>query len=60
MSNQEIIDAIDAEIAKTVAETGKMKLGSTRSAFEVLNRMAYVNGLRFARDLIEKAKEVTE
>ena len=60
MTNQEIIDAIEAEIKKTFAETVKMKLGSTRSAFEVLNRMAYVNGLRFAKELIEKRIEVTE
>lgn len=58
MSIQEIIDAIEAEEKKTFAETAKIKLGATRSAYEVLQHIAYVNGLRFAKDLIEKAKEV--
>lgn len=60
MTNKEIIDAIEAEIAKTFAETGKIKLGSLRSANEVLMQLAYVNGLRFAKELIEKRIEVTK
>ena len=60
MTNKEVIDAIEAEIAKTFAETGKLKLGTIRSANEVLNHIAYVNGLRFAKELIEKRIEVTE
>ena len=60
MSDQEIIDTIEAEVAKTFAETAKINLGSTRSAYEVIKHIAYVNGLRFAKELIEKRIEVTE
>lgn len=60
MTNKEIIDAIDAEEKKTFNQIGKIKLGSLRSANEVLMQLAYVNGLRFAKELIEKRIEVTE
>ena len=58
MTIQEIIDAIEAEEKKTFAETAKIELGSPRSATEFVKHIAYVNGLRFAKELIEKAKEV--
>ena len=45
MSNQEIIDAIDAEIEAMTA------------AGAILCRDAYINGLRFARALIVKRME---
>ena len=45
MSDQEMIDAIDAEIAETTA------------AGAILCRDAYINGLRFARALIVKRME---
>ena len=48
MSDQQIIDAIDAEIEVMTA------------AGAILCRDAYVNGLRFAKELIEKRIEVTE
>lgn len=57
---QEIIDVIEAEEKKIFAETAKIKLGSPRSVTEVVKHIAYVNGLRFAMELVEKAKEVTE
>ena len=60
MSDQEIIDTIEAEIKKTFAETAEINLGSTRSAYEVIKHIAYVNGLRFAKELIEKRIEVTK
>ena len=60
MSDQKIIDAIEAEEKKTLSQIGKIKLGSLRSANEVLMQLAYVNGLRFAKELIEKRIEVTE
>ena len=60
MTNKEIIDAIEAEVKKTLSQIGKIKLGSLRSANEVLMQIAYVNGLRFAKELIEKRIEVTE
>ena len=59
MTNQEITDAIEAEEKKTLSQIGKIKLGSLRSANEVLMQIAYVNGLRFAKELIEKRIEVT-
>ena len=60
MTNKEIIDAIEAEEKKTFDQIGKIKLGSLRSANEVLMQTAYANGLRFAKELIEKRIEVTK
>lgn len=60
MNDQQIIDAIEAEEKKTFDQIGKIKLGSLRSANEVLMQLAYVNGLRFAKELIEKRIEVTQ
>ena len=60
MNDKQIIDAIEAEEKKTFNQIGKIKLGSLRSANEVLMQLAYVNGLRFAKELIEKRIEVTE
>ena len=60
MNDQQIIDAIEAEEKKTFNQIGKIKLGSLRSANEVLMQLAYANGLRFAKELIEKRIEVTE
>ena len=45
MSDQEMLDAIDAEVAAMTA------------AGEILCRDAYINGLRFARMLIVKRME---
>ena len=47
MSDQEIIDAINSEIEAMTA------------AGAILCRDAYVNGLRFARDLIAKRTEAS-
>ena len=57
MTDQEIINAIDAEIAE--AEANKQKLRPGRSEYLELLRgyIAYVNGLRFARALIVKRTE---
>lgn len=60
MSDQEIIDAIDAEIEATQKLSSKVRLTSTGAAETILGHMAYVNGLRFAKELIEKRIEVTE
>ena len=51
MSDQEIIDAIDKEIAETEVAS---KAGSEEFYFECIARIA---GLRFARDLIVKRME---
>jgi hypothetical protein len=60
MTNQQIIDAIEAEIKAAFSKIANMKIGTVNSAVESLNHIAYVNGLRFARELIEKRDEVTE
>ena len=52
MTDQEIIDAIDAEIARVEKPDGKKTDQETR-----LIRISYVNGLRFARALIVKRME---
>ena len=52
MSDQEIIDAIDAEIARTEKPDGMETDRETR-----LTRLAYLYGLRFARALIVKRME---
>jgi hypothetical protein len=52
MTDQEILDRIDAEIARVWG------LGWTKGTKrENLARAAYIDGLRFARALIEKRKE---
>lgn len=58
MTIQEILDAIEAEIKETQVKQSAVKLGTKEAAYTVLCIIAYVNGLRFAKDLIEKANEV--
>ena len=60
MTNKEIIDASDAEIARDQAEASQIKLGNPIASATILSHIAYVNGLRFAKELIEKRIEVTE
>jgi len=60
MTNQEIIDAIEAEIEATQKLSSKVRLTSTGASETILGHMAYVNGLRFAKELIDKRIEVTE
>lgn len=60
MSDQQVIDAIEAEVNATFSKIANMKIGSVDSAVKVLNHIAYINGLRFAKELIEKRAEVTE
>lgn len=57
MSDQEIIDAIDAEIEATFQLSRKVRLNSTGAAETILGHIAYVNGVNFARDLIVKRME---
>ena len=52
MTDQEILDRIDAEIARVHAIDGKNDSKETQLA-----RVAYTHGLRFARALIAKRKE---
>lgn len=60
VTNQKIIDAIEAKVKATFSKIANMKIGTVESAVEVLNHLAYVSGLRFAKELIEKRIEVTE
>ena len=57
MSDQEILNRIDAEIAEMEAASRSIKLGSKGAATTVLCHTAYSSGLRFARALIEKRTE---
>ena len=57
MSDQEIIDAIEAEIKTTQELSKKVRLTSTGAAATILGHIAYITGLRFAKDLIEKRAE---
>jgi hypothetical protein len=59
MSDQQIIDAIEAEIKATQELSKKLRLTDT-GAPETFLHLAYVNGLRFAKNLIDKRAEVTE
>lgn len=59
MTNKEIIDAIEAEIKKDQTEAAKVKLGNPIASATVLSHMAYVNGLRFAIDLLTKRNEAS-
>ena len=52
MSDQEIINAIDAEIARVKKPDGKKIDRETR-----LIRLSYVNGLNFVRAMIVKRME---
>ena len=57
MSDQEIIDAIDAEIALTRNLSRRVKLDTPGAAETLVANICYVNGLRFARALIVKRME---
>jgi len=57
MSDQEIIDAIDAEIEGTEVSSRNIKLNSRGASETICGNIAYVNGLRFARALIVKRME---
>jgi len=52
MTDQEILNRIDAEIARVNSLDWHKETRATLTA-----RAAYMNGLRFARALIEKRKE---
>ena len=57
MSDQEMIDAIDAEIAATEANKEKLRPGRLEYLELLRGYIAYINGLRFARALIVKRME---
>ena len=57
MSDQEIIDAIDAEIATINIVQTNYTRGYREEAGTISENDAYVDGLRFARALIVKRME---
>ena len=57
MSDQEMTDAIDAEIAEAEANKQKLRPGCSGYWELLQGYTAYVNGLRFARALIVKRME---
>ena len=60
MSDQEIIDAIDKEIAAMELTLTHYTIGYSDGSSTIGECNAYIDGLRFARALIEKrTKEVT-
>ena len=60
MTNQEIIDAIEAEIRATQELSKKVRLTNLSAPGALLKFNAYLSGLRFAKELIETRIEVTE
>ena len=57
MSDQEIIDAIDAEIEAVRVANTRIRHNSPGASETIGAHIAYVNGLNFARDLIVKRME---
>jgi hypothetical protein len=57
MSDQEIMNAIDAEIEGVEVANRNIRLGSLGAAETILGSIAFINGLRFARELIVKRME---
>lgn len=60
VTNQELIDAIEAEIAETEKGKGCINYDSESGCAIERGCDEYINGLRFAKELIEKRAEVTE
>ena len=60
MSDQEIINAIDKEIEAVRVANTRVRLSSPGGSETILGHIAYVNGLRFARDLIAKRMEASK
>lgn len=56
MNKQQILDAIDAEIREMRTELTQVKSESKEASHVVICGVAYIEGLRFARDLVEKAE----
>jgi hypothetical protein len=57
MTDQEILNRIDAEIAEAQAVCDRLERGSPGYAASLCGHIGFVNGLKFARALIEKRKE---
>ena len=57
MSDQEMLDAIDAEIEAVRVANTRIRLNGPGASETIGAHIAYVNGLRFARALIVKRME---
>jgi hypothetical protein len=57
MTDQEILNQIDAEIAASETGCEKLKRGTPGYTESLCGRIGFINGLKFARALIEKRKE---
>ena len=54
MSDQEMLDAIDAEIEAVRVANTRIRLNGPGASETIRAHIAYVNGLRFARMLVVK------
>ena len=57
MSDQEIIDAIDAEIARARATRDEIRSYGPEDGRYLCQHIAFLNGLRFGKELIVKRME---
>ena len=57
MTDQEIINAIDKEIEAVKVANTRIRLNGPGASETIGAHIAYVNGLKFARDLIVKRME---
>jgi len=57
MTDQEILNRINAEIALTKAVCNKLRPGSPGYSESLCGHIGFINGLVFARELIEKRTE---
>ena len=57
MTDQEILNRIDAEIAASETACAKLERGTPGYAESLCGHIGYINGLKFARALIVKRKE---
>jgi len=60
MTDQEMIDAIDAEIEATERANIRIRYGSPGAPETICGHIGYVNGLCFARALIVKRMEASQ
>jgi hypothetical protein len=57
MTDQEILDRIDAEIAATRTTCDNLNRGAPGYVESLCGHIGFINGLKFARALIEKRTE---
>jgi hypothetical protein len=57
VTDQEILDRIDAEIAASEAACQKLKRGTLGYTESLCGHIGFINGLRFTKALIEKRTE---